>query len=88
MDSATLGGAVFGLIAALVVTYGLRKQKRTIMLGVGGSLLLSAIILFTATFDIISGIVLWILGGLAVVLFVLFSYLALKPESIQNPPSS
>ena len=84
VDFVTLGGSFFGMAGTILVIYMLRKQRRKIIVGVRGSLLLLSLTVLGIAYGLISGIIVWIPIGLALVLFVIFSYIALrKPQSAQ-----
>lgn len=54
------------------------------MIGLGGSLLLLGLTLLGIAYDLISGIMVWIPTGLALILLVGFSYVALRrPQNAQ-----
>ena len=78
---------MFELAGTMLVIYLLRKQRRKIIFGLGGALLLLSLTLFGIAYGLISGIIVWIPTGLALILIVIFSYIALRrPQGAQ--PSS
>jgi hypothetical protein len=74
------------MAGTILVIYLLRKERRKIIVGVGGSLLLLSLTVLGIAYGLISGIIVWIPTGLALILVVIFSYIALrKPQSAQPP---
>ncbi len=81
MDLVTLGGSFFGMAGTLLVIYLLRKQRHKIIIGIGGSLLLLSLTVLGIAYGLISGIIVWIPTGLALILLAIFSYMALRNQS-------
>ena len=88
MDYTTLGGALFGFVGALVVIYLVRKQRQRTIIGLGGPLLLLGFILLGIAYGLIPVVIVWVLTAVAVGLLVIFSYLALRPGSVQPSASA
>ena len=83
LDFVTLGGSLIEMAGAILVIYLLRKQRRRIIIGLGGSLLLLGLTLLGIAYGLISGILVWIPTGLALILLVGFSYIVLRPQNAQ-----
>jgi lipoprotein signal peptidase len=85
LDLVTLAGSLFGIAGTILVVYLLRGQKGKIIVGVGGSLLLLSLTVLGIAYGLISGVAVWFPTGLALILLVFFSYLALRrPQSAQS----
>jgi hypothetical protein len=85
MDVVTLGGSIVEMIGALLVIYMLRKQPRRMVIGLGGSLFLLGLTLIGIAYGQIAGMIVWIPTGIALVLAVGFSYLALRRPQGPQP---
>jgi len=84
MDFVTLGGSIVEMIGGLLVIHTLRKQPRRIVIGLGGSLFLLGLTLLGIAYGQIAGMIFWIPTGVALVLALSFSYLALRrPQDAQ-----
>jgi len=66
------------MAGTILVIYLLRKQKRKVIVGLAGPLLLLSLTLLGIAYGLISGIIVWIPTGLALILIVIFSYIALR----------
>jgi len=83
LDSINLIISLASIVGGIVAIFILIKQnqKHGIAVGVGGSLILLGLILLARTYDLISGISVWISTGLALYILISFSYTALKKPS-------
>ena len=67
-----------GIVGGIAIVCVLRKQKAEIALGVGGPIILLGLILLIIAYDLISGIVVWVMTGTALIILGSFSYIALR----------
>ncbi len=74
----TIIGSLIGIVGGIAIVYVLRKQKAEIALGVGGPIILLGLILLIIAYDLISGIVVWVMTGTALIILGSFSYIALR----------
>ena len=78
MDFVTIIGSLIGIVGGIAIVCVLRKQKAEIALGVGGPIILLGLILLIIAYDLISGIVVWVMTGTALIILGSFSYIALR----------
>jgi hypothetical protein len=82
LDFVTLAGALFGIAGTILVIYLLRKQRLKVIVGLAGALLLLSLTVLGIAYGLISGLVVWVPTGVALILLVSFSYVALRrPQS-------
>ena len=74
----TIIGSLVGIVGGIAIVCVLRKQKAEIALGVGGPIILLGLILLIIAYDLISGIVVWVMTGTALIILGSFSYIALR----------
>jgi len=74
----TIIGSLIGIVGGIAIVCVLRKQKAEIALGVGGPIILLGLILLIIAYDLISGIVVWVMTGTALIILGSFSYIALR----------
>jgi len=83
LDFVTIIGSLVGIVGGIAIVYVLRKQKAEVALGVGGPIIFLGLILLMIAYDLISGIVVWVMTGTALIFLVSFSYVALgRAENI------
>ncbi len=78
MDFVTIIGSLIGIVGGIAIVYVLRKQKAEVALGVGGPIILLGLILLMIAYALISGIVVWVMTGTALIVLGSFSYIALR----------
>jgi len=78
LDFVTIIGSLVGIVGGIAIVYLLRKQKAEVALGVGGPIILLGLILLIIAYDLISGIVVWVMTGAALIILGSFSYIALR----------
>ena len=78
MDFVTIIGSLVGIVGGIAIVYVLRKQKAEVALDVGGPIILLGLILLIIAYDLISGIVVWVMTGTALIILGSFSYIALR----------
>ena len=74
----TIIGSLVGIVGGIAIVYVLRKQKAEVALGVAGPIILLGLILLIIAYDLISGIVVWVMTGTALIILGSFSYIALR----------
>jgi len=74
----TIIGSLVGIVGGIAIVYVLRKQKAEVALDVGGPIILLGLILLIIAYDLISGIVVWVMTGTALIILGSFSYIALR----------
>jgi len=78
LDFVTIIGSLIGIVGGIAIVYVLRKQKAEVALGVGGPIILLGLILLMIAYALISGIVVWVMTGTALIVLGSFSYIALR----------
>ena len=78
MDFVTVIGSLVVIVGGIAIVYVLRKQKAEVALGVGSPIIFLGLILLIIAYDLISGIVVWVMTGAALIVVGSFSYIALK----------
>ncbi|TMI24499.1 hypothetical protein E6H36_08385 [Candidatus Bathyarchaeota archaeon] len=69
------------IIGGIVGIYRLRKLRRSLAFGLGGSITMLGLITLARTYDLISGTALWVTGGAVLIVFASFFYLIVKKSS-------
>ena len=67
-----------GILGGIIIVYLLRNQKRKVAFGFGGSIILLGLILLAIAYGLISGIVVWIIIGSALIVFATSFYAATR----------
>ena len=78
MDSVNLAASFVEIIGGIVIVYLLRKKKREIAFGIGGSVILFGLVLLAIAFDLISGLAVWVITGSVLIILASFFYVAAK----------
>ncbi len=76
--------SLVGMVGGTVGVYLLRKQKRGVALGLGGSVILLGVILLARTYDLISGTPVWIVTGSVLIIFASFFYIAVRKNPVSK----